>query len=253
MKINTLLFSLVLFQSLPMAGIVYGQEVPETADFRIDSDIYDDERKPPLYSIQTIFCAGLYIELDDKSGRVTVVDPGKSRVTILDSKQKALVHLEMHSIENQLNLVLAEMTPAQQKKFMWNGTPAIGDDNFITVGNEWFRYKFRPVTPANPNIAISYGDFANWTARVNALYYKAPQFIRMELNQLLIDQRQLPAELRRYTVIPPSPKEPNGKTEEIIARLILKDSLSNNDRTRVASVLKSMAEFKPTTEKEFFR
>ena len=253
MRITALLFSVVLLQFLPMAGIAHSQEKSELTDFRIDSDIYDDERKPPLYSIQTIFCAGQYIELDDKNGRVTVVDPGKGRVTILDSKQKALVHLEMHALENQLNLVQAGMTPAQQKKFMWNGTPAIGTDNFVTVGNEWFQYKFRTVTPTNPNIAISYGDFANWTARVNALYYKAPQFIRMELNQLLIDQRQLPAELRRFTMIPPSPAEPNGKTEEIIARLILKDSLSNNDRTRVATVQKTMTEFKPTTEKEFFR
>ncbi len=253
MRINAFLFSVVLFQFLPLVGIAYGQKTPEVADFRIDSDIYDDERKPPLYSIQTIFCAGQYIELDDKNGRVTVVDPGKGRVTILDSKQKALVHLEMQSLENQLNHVLESMTPAQQKKFKSDGITYFEADNFITIGNEWFRYKFRAVTPSNPNIAISYGDFANWTARVNALHYKAPQFIRMELNQLLIDQRQLPVELRRYTMLPPSPTEPKGKTEEIIARLILKDSLSNNDRTRVANVLKSMTEFKPTTEKEFFR
>ncbi len=253
MRNNESLFGLILFPFLLVVGVALGQENPDLTDFRIDSDIYDDERKPPLYSIQTIFCAGQYFELDDKNGRVTVVDPGKGRVTILDSKQKALVHLEMHALENQLNRVLDGLTPAQQRKFMWNGTPTIGADNFFTIGNESFRYKFRAVTPTNPNIAISYGDFANWTARVNALYYKAPQFIRMELNQLLIDQRQLPVELRRYTMVPPSPTEPNGKTEEIIARLILKDSLSNNDRTRVATVLKSMTEFKPTTEKEFFR
>jgi len=129
MRINAILFSVVLFQFLPTVGIGYGQEIPENADFRIDSDIYDDERKPPLYSIQTIFCAGQYIELDDKNGRVTVVDPGKGRVTILDSKQKALVHLEMQALENQLNEILRGMSPAQQKKFMWNGTPAVGADN----------------------------------------------------------------------------------------------------------------------------
>ena len=126
MRTIAFLFSVVLFQFLPLVGIAYGQKTPEVTDFRIDSDIYDDERKPPLYSIQTIFCAGQYIELDDKNGRVTVVDPGKGRVTILDSKQKALVHLEMQALENQLNHVLEGLTPAQQKKFMWNGTPAVG-------------------------------------------------------------------------------------------------------------------------------
>ena len=69
---------------------------------------------------------------------------------------------------------------------------------------------------------------------------------------MLMDQRQLPAELRRLTVVPSKTDTP-GKKEEIVARLLVIESLSENDRTRVGSALKSTAEYKQTTDQEFLR
>ena len=252
MRISKPPLGVVIFQFLLMVGVAAGQSAPDKNDFRIDIDIYEDEKKPPVNSVQTIFSSGQYIELDDARGRITVVDPGQGQITILDSKRKSYVRLEMADMERQLNQVRSEMTPDQLRKFSSDGEPVIEGDNYVSVGNEWFRYKFRPVTPANPSMATSYGDFANWSARVNARYYNAPPFIRLQLNQMLMDQRQLPAELRRLTVVP-SKSETPAKKEEIVARMIVKESLSENDRSRVASVMKSMDEYKKTTDKEFFR
>ena len=252
MRISKPSLGVVLFQFLLMVGVAAGQSAPDKNDFRIDIDIYEDEKKPPVNSVQTIFSSGQYIELDDARGRITVVDPGQGQITILDSKRKSYVRLEMVDMERQLNQVRSEMTPDQLRKFSSDGEPVIEGDNYVSVGNEWFRYKFRPVTPANPSMATSYGDFANWSARVNARYYNAPPFIRLQLNQMLMDQRQLPAELRRLTVVPNKSETP-AKKEEIVARMIVKESLSENDRSRVATVMKSMDEYKKTTDKEFFR
>jgi hypothetical protein len=243
---------------LAAAGISCGQTAntsgSSSTDFRIDIDIYQDEQKPPISSVQTIFADGKYIEVDDDRKRVTVVDPGKGFITILDSQNKSRVELNMADLERQLNSVLQAMSDEQRRGLSSDRDPTLEVDNLVVIGNERLRYKFRPITPANPTIATSYGDFANWSVRINALFNKTPPFIRMQLNQLLIDQRQLPAELRRVTVVvPPNEKEPQGKTEEIVARLILKESLSTSDRTRVASVMKSMNEYKWTSEKEFFR
>ena len=252
MRISKPPLGVVLFQFLLMVAVAAGQSAPDKNDFRIDIDIYEDEKKPPVNSVQTIFSSGQYIELDDARGRITVVDPGQGQITILDSKRKSYVRLEMADMERQLNQVRSEMTPDQLRKFSSDGEPVIEGDNYVSVGNEWFRYKFRPVTPANPSMATSYGDFANWSARVNARYYNAPPFIRLQLNQMLMDQRQLPAELRRLTVAPSKTETP-AKKEEIVARMIVKESLSESDRTRVASVMKSMDEYRKTTDKEFFR
>ena len=253
MKIKNGLLWIYFVQLFLVAGFAEAQTSLSPSEFRIKIDIYDNEAKPPINSVETIFMGGQYIELDDNRARVTVVDTSKGRVTILNSASKTLVHLEMTGLENQVNSILAEMTSEQRRKFSSTGVQVSDTVGFITLGNENLSYKFKAFSPANPNIAISYGDFANWSARVNARYYKVPPIIRMELNQLLMDQRQLPEELHRLTVlVPPNQADPIGKTEEIIARLFLTESLTNNDRSRVAGVLKSMTEFKITTEKEFF-
>ena len=253
MKIKSGLLWITFFQLLSVSGIAQTQTSSASSEFRIKIDIYDNESKPPINSIETIFMGGQYIELDDNRGRITVVDPGKGRVSILNSEARTLVHLEMAVLEKQVNSVLSEMTTEQRRKFSSTGEPTVDPAGFVAIGNANLSYKFKTFTPSDPNIAVSYGDFANWSARVNARYYKVPPIIRMELNQLLMDQRQLPEELHRLTVIaPPNQADPVGKTEEIIARLFLTAPLTNNDRGRVASVLRSMTEFKINTEKEFF-
>ena len=253
MKIKRGLWSIAFLQLLSVTGIAQTQTRSASSEFRIKIDIYENESKPPINSIETIFIGGQYMELDDNRGRVTVVDPGKGRVSILNSEAKTMVHLEMAVLEKQVNSILSEMTTEQRRKFSSTGEPTADAAGFVSLGNASLSYKFKTFTPADPNIAVSYGDFANWSARVNARYYKVPPFIRMELNQLLMDQRQLPEELHRLTVItPPNQADPIGKTKEIIARLFLTEPLTNNDRSRVASVLKSMTEFKIDTEKEFF-
>lgn len=237
-----------------MIGIALGQSTNKTIDFRIDIDIYGDVSKPPIKQTQTIFASGQYIELEDDTHRVTVIDPKNSRITILDSNKKTLVHLEMSALESRLSGALAKLTEEQRRWFSSDGEPSLGTDNYVDFGNERLRYRFRAVTPSNSEIATSYGDFANWSVRINALFNQTPPVLRMQLNELLISQRQLPAELRRLTVVgPQNDKDPHSKTEEIVARLIYKESLSDNDRTRIATVLKSMGEYKPLTEKEFFR
>ena len=253
MKIKSGPLWIPFFLSLMLVRFAEAQTNLASSEFRIKIDLYDNEAKPPINSIETIFMGGQTIELDDNRGRVTVVDTIKGRVTILDLAAKSLVHLEMAGLESQVNSILAEMTSEQRRKFASSGVRVSDTEGFITLGNENLSYRFKTFTPANPNIAISYGDFANWSARVNARYHKVPPFIRMELNQLLMDQRQLPGELHRVTVlVPPNQADPIGKTEEVIARLFLTESLTNNDRGRVAGVLKSLTEFKITTEKEFF-
>ncbi len=236
-----------------LSGISHAQTNQNSADFRIDIDIYEDgETKPPI-NIKTIFIEGKYIELDDDRHRITVVDPGLGNITILDSAQRSKVNLEMNALESRFNGALQKMTEDERRKFASNGGPTLVGD-LIVLGNDRLLYKFLPTTPEDPNIAIRYGDFANWSVRINALFNRTPPILRMQLNQILIDQRQLPSELRRITVLtPPTADQPLGKTKEIIARMFLNEKLSSDDRTRVASVLKSMNEYTKMSDKEFFQ
>ena len=134
-------------------GIAAGQTTTETAEFRIDIDIYSDVSKPPIKQTQTLFASGKYIELEDDTNRVTVIDPKNSRITILDSNKKTLVHLEMPALESRLSGALAKLTEEQRRWFSSDGEPSLGTDNFVDFGNERLRYRFRTVTPVNSEIA----------------------------------------------------------------------------------------------------
>ena len=251
--LKTILLATLLTSSV-FTGLTHGQSVKVASEFRIDIDIYDDERKKPISSVRTIFAEGKYIELDDDRHRITIVDPNLGNVTLLDSLHKSRVSFEMSQLESQLNQVLMKMTDDERRKFSSDGEPTLDSGNFVEIGNQRQRYKFRPMTPSNPNIAVCYGDFANWSVRINALFNHTPPFLRMQLNQLLMDQRQLPEELQRITVLaPPTESQPQGKTQVITARLFVNEKLSQEDKTRVATVLKSMNEYTKTSDKEFFR
>lgn len=214
-------------------------------DFHIRVDIYSDDTKPPISSVQTIFSDGLTIELDDFAGRHTVIDPAKGRITLLDEKKRSLVHLDMQVIETQLEKALGLLTPQQQAAFAIQGLPEREADNFISISNKSIRYTFQP-TAAKKEIAASYGEFSDWVTRINGLYRHVPPQLRLQLNKMLVDQSQLPTELRRTIVGSNTP-------ETVIARLNLTESLSDLDRSRIAKILTSMQEFKPTSENEFFK
>jgi|GEM_PF-1287324 len=231
--------------TIQLAGVRNVSNVVPLRDFQIRIDIYIDDTKPPISSVQTIFSDGLTIELDDFAGRHTVVDSAKGRITLLDERKRSLVHLDMQVIETQLEKALALLTPQQQAAFAIQGLPEREADNYISISNKSIRYTFQPTT-AKKEIAASYGEFSDWVTRINGLYRHVPPQLRLQLNKMLVDQSQLPTELRRTIV-------GGNKPEVVIARLNLTESLTDLDRSRIAKILTSMQEFKPTSENEFFK
>ena len=230
--------------TIQLAGARNATNAMPLKDFQIRIDIYIDDTKPPISSVQTIFSDGLTIELDDFAGRHTVVDSAKGRITLLDERKRSLVHLDMQVIETQLEKALALLTPQQQAAFAIQG-PEREADNYISISNKSIRYTFQPTT-AKKEIAASYGEFSDWITKINGLYRHVPPQLRLQLNKMLVDQSQLPTELRRTIV-------GGNKPEVVIARLNLTESLSDLDRSRIAKILTSMQEFKPTSENEFFK
>ncbi|MEQ1828395.1 MAG: hypothetical protein ABL921_20710 [Pirellula sp.] len=220
-------------------------------EYQVRVDIYTDDSKPPVNSLQTIFSNGMAIEFNDQQGRFTVVDPVGDRVSILDREKKSLVHLSMRTVESQLDRAIQLMSPEQQAAFSCDGPAILESAGRFSIGNQTIRYQFTPLS-TKPEIAIGYAEFSDWVTRVYALHGpKMPPQIRMELNKLLASQSQLPGELRRIVWY-------GGKTEkpireEVIARLHLTESLTESDKGRVASVYQWMKDFRPMTESDFFK
>jgi hypothetical protein len=70
--------------------------------------------------------------------------------------------------------------------------------------------------------------------------------MRLTLNEILMDQSQIPAVVRRQIVY-------SGKTEELVARLIVTESLTDVDRSRIADVFQWLNQYSVITDSEFFK
>jgi len=211
-------------------------------EFQIRTDLYADDTKEPSASSKIIFTDGMYFELDEDQGLYTVMDPRKGRITLLNKNKKALVHLDMHVIEQRLSEAMQISAPVQQASFNVSQEPG----GYFSLGNGTMKYTFLPMQ-AEPEIASKYGDFANWSQRIQALYIsKMPPQMRLQLNKLMIDQSQLPSEVRRTIHY-------KQGTDVKIARMNLTQLVSNEDRSKVASIIQWMQQFKPTSENDFFK
>lgn len=235
----------------PVQPASHRNRISNNAEFQVRVDIYTEDSKPPINSLQTIFVNSMAIEFDDQKGRYTIVDSQKQRVSILDRDRKVLVHLDMHAIDTQLDRAMQLMSAEQQVAFASDGAPVREADDYFSIGNANIRYRFRPIA-TSPEIASSYAEFSDWVTRIYALHGpRMPPQIRLDLNKLLATQSQVPGELRRTIVYGGKSERP--VREEIIARMNITSSLSDNDKGRVASVYKWMQEFKPVTESSFFK
>lgn len=207
-----------------------------------------DESKPPTNSVLTIFTNNQYIEVDESAKRSMVVDPSKSRITLLDEKRKMLVHFDLRSIQTRMEQALNQLPKNLLEILSSDGKTQEEPGGFFSVGNSTQRYMFKPVA-AKQDIATSYADYANWSVRMTSLYppRRPPQLMRLELNELLAGQSQLPEEIRLTR------KSKDGREELVVAKLILTESLTDNDRSHVANILQAMQTYKPTSDDVFFR
>ena len=236
----------VLDNSIRIAGNTTDRKPLAAMDFQIRVDIYSDESRPPVATLQTYFTNRMYIEFDDQNGRCTVVDPMKGRVTLLDTKRKSLVHLEMSTIEMQLDRALQLMNEEQLGMFQADAEIRQEPEGYFSIGNAKMRYSYLPIT-THGEIATSYGDFTNWVCRVKALYPpKMPPQMRLMLNELLMDQSQIPSVVKRQIVH-------GGKLEELVARLNVTESLSDLDRSRIANIYQWLQQYTVVTDTDFFK
>jgi hypothetical protein len=86
-------------------------------------------------------------------------------------------------------------------------------------------------------MATLYADFANWSARLNAVYPPhRPPYVRMRLNDELGSRGQLPREIVLT-------KGGSSKAEKTRCRLIADWVLTNDDMARIKNVNAKLQQF----------
>lgn len=227
---------------------VLGQtQTDQQVEFRIDTDIYSDESKPPIHTTQTMFLSTRTVEWDDTNRRLLIVDYPSASVTIADLSAQKKCRIDMQQLEDRLSNLRSQMTSQEIATWTSSGTAQLDASGFYEMSCERSSYRFKTKAPAKEKMAIEYAEFADWSVKMHAVNppYKPP-LLRLQLNTFLKDQRELPSEIRLRDL-----RSTNSKP--IVARLIVQDKLTGQDMDRVRDWEVLTATLKSVTEVEYFR
>lgn len=241
-KIIIAVSTLVALQSPTKAQIV------EPIAFRVDADVYLDVTEQPIKQTLTLFSGGVFYDFDDALEQVTVIDLARQRILLLDRGRQ--VRCELSTVELLSSLMQAEnqISPELRKQVddsaVRHETP---DGSVLHFGSESFRYECELTKPDSAEIASQYRDFADWSARLNALYppHILPT-VRILLNAELAKRACLPSQITRVTMA-------DGREQRVTCKLIPTWRLSSDDQASITRVGTMLVQFAETTPQKFFQ
>jgi hypothetical protein len=257
--LNTVMKMPQSFMKLVLRGLLFGllggtlsptlllAQVSKPSPFRVDTDIYLDDTKPPIKRTLTLFSEGLYYDFEEtESGQITVVDPGRNRIVLINKNRKVKTVLDT----KQIQLMVANARAQADAKYA-----SISKSEFVkapygkdeaVVQNDFMEYRATTQQPSQPDMAKQYAEFADWSARLNAIYQpKLPPYLRLELNRLIAERQVLPSEVKRIT-------RQGGRQMEASCRLIPVWQLSQDDLVKIARCGEMLAVFNDVTMEEYW-
>ena len=230
--------------------------------FRIDTDIYLDESKPPINTTQTVFLENRVIEWDDSNQRLLIVDYQDQSIQVADLKAQRKCKIKLGELKSRLEELREQMTQEQVSMWTSPGPAVMSEDGILTLRCQRASYQFRTVVPFAPSMASNYAEFADWSVRLHAVYppYKPP-LLRMQLNEHLRAKQELPSEIRLSDPRLSDPRISDPKSVEnkqavakpVVARLIVQNSLNRQDHERIRDWEVLAGTLKTVTDAEYFR
>lgn len=257
-RTTRLLWAAVLTAVVGLGNLVAGQE----RAFRVDTELFLDQDKMPLLATLTIFHSGMvYDFLLTTPQEVTVLDPLRGRMTLLDEGRRVQATITTQEI---LEFTLALQTHAAQEKdplLVFCATPqfettersveqqgqtlaelhlAAKPLSYVAVGQQ----------PPWPQAAAMYRQFADWAARLNATRPgNLPPAARLVLNGALAERGLIPLEIRR--TIPATSRL--GKRLELRSQHRFNWTLSGEDHKRLERVGDMLATYEVVSFQDYLK
>ena len=247
---RTIPIAMLWIQTVALLAVqVAGQSAAPSWDveFRIDTDVYADESKPPIISTKVMFLKDRILEWDDSHERLMVIDYPNQQIVLADFKSRRTCTLGMVEMESKLDALRAELTEDQIKQWSSMVPPSSEADGSEILQSERIKYQFRAVTPRISGMSTAYADFADWAVRVSAVYppFKPP-LLRMQLNQHCKELGRLPTEIRLWDLRAQS-------AQPLVARMLVQEGLTDKDKMRVRDWSTLSSTLKPVSADEYFK
>jgi hypothetical protein len=244
-----------------LVGILAGlPAVADAQDFRVDTELFQNQEKEPFLQTLTIFADGVIYDFRETEPReATVFDPRHGRFTLLDESRQTKASVTTQEL---LDFTLALETHAAQEKdrlFAFCALPHFEttDKPIERNGQSLLevRLSARPLLyvaegqrPPQPEAVKAYRQFADWFARLNATCPgNLPPGARLALNEALADRELLPLEITR--TIPAA--GPLGKKLELKSQHRVNWALAGQDRKKIERAGDMMAKFAAVSYDEY--
>ncbi len=233
-----------------LAWAVMSIALGQQPGFRIDTDIHFANEKEPSKQSLTLFSEGVYYDFSkDDPTAITMIDPQRNRIILLDGKRNIQTTIDMTELSKYVESAKLQADSPDLKLLLRASEQVAFNDqtSTCTVGIKQISYVATTQKPPESTIAQQYADFANWSARLNAVYPpQRPPYVRMRLNDELGNRGFLPAEIEITTT------HASGKPTTARCRLLALWLLSRDDQAAIKNVGEKLAKYSKLDPAKYF-
>ena len=230
-----------------MASSALGQSsTPVPLEFRIDTDVYVDTSRPPIASTQTLFFQDRIVDWDDSRRRMMRIDLRSQQIELADFENQRRCRIDVGQLASRMSELKSQLSQEQVQAWASAKEPVESDGGYLLESGN-LRYRFTAATPFHPEAARAYAEFADLSVQVSAIYppYKPP-LLRLQLNEFLSRNSLLPLEIQLTDL--------RAKSKDCItARVLVRNSLTSQDRERMKDWDVLVQTLKVVSETEFFQ
>lgn len=217
------------------------------ATFRVVTKIFVEPDLDPASEHLVLFDEGLVYDLPLIESRfVTVYDPARKQVTLLDREEQVQTTVSTDDlVKVTAQARAAAMTPSQREQLGLEARVALSKRVVgYTIQFANMEYHTTTQTPSDPQMAADYAVFADLASRLNLIRRVGPPpFGRMTLNQKIASEKAIPLETT-LTLRRGKQKEDYRSTHEIA-------ELNKNDLSKIKEAQGMLLLYRHVTLNQF--
>jgi hypothetical protein len=241
---------------LVLVALVAAASAPILAsDFRVENKVFSGDQKEPVAQSTTIFHGGIVYDYLAQPAEMTIFDPVRGRVVLLDPTRRIKAELTLEVINGAIDRVKARLGNGDDpyKRFLANPAfdehvdPSTGE---IVFQSDWMTYRVSGAATDKAESARQYREFSDAYARLNTFLRPGsrPPFARLIVNEALEKRGEIPMKVDLNLTLKKGlpPKRINMRSEHhLIPQLV------ESDRRRVAQTDEFLTMFSSLSFSEY--
>lgn len=228
--------------------LIVDETAAQQTGFRVETDLFLGSESKPFHQTVTLFSGGVAYDFPRDDSVVTMVDPKRGRIVLLDVGRQKQTEVDLVDVEKLVesgrNTLLASPETAV---LVSDGDKVRFEGDKVIAGGELLRYEATLQQPENPQVALEYRTYTDALTRLNAVHNPtALPFARLSLNYAALEKQSLPKELTRY--------QSSARGQQIVRSILHANwRLSLDDKAKIAEIGRMLVSFESVSQQEFFR